>query len=376
MRLIDRYICVRFFVNFAILLSLLFVFAVAVDLLLNLERFVDAGRHAAEHAGIIRTTIATLGLIVDFQGPRIFIFYGYMHGLVGIGAMAFTLAQMHRHKELVALLASGVSLYRVAMPIVVCMFAVSLLQLGNQEFIMPHVAPLLLRDHGQVGERSLESFPVPFTPDGRGNILQAAQYNPDLSQPSLVFPTVLERDEQGRTVRRLTADSAVWSDEQNAWMLVNGEAVATGPAASEDVGSQTLREPVDRYATDLTPQALTIRRHGQFAAMLSLKQIQEMLRAPEVVDVSALVRFKYARFAVVLINLLVLGLTLPTFLLRAPASLLRQAVICAAIAIPAMMGAGLGLNMDLPGIPPAVGVFLPVILLFLLMLARWTYFKT
>jgi len=376
MRLLDRYICLRFLVNFAILFSLLFVFAISVDLLLNLDRFVDAGRDRAGDAGPIRATLITLRLILDFQGPRVFLFYGYMHGMVGIGAMAFTLAQMHRHKELVALLASGVSLYRVAMPIVVCMFALSLVQLVNQECVMPDVAPLLLRDHGQVGERELESFPVAFTPDGEGNLLQAAEFVPGAKPPVLVFPTMLVRDEQGRTVRRIAADAAVWDDQQRAWRLEDGVAVKTQPMDGDAPGRQSVREPAELFHTDLSPRALTIRRHGQFAAMLSLEQIADMLRTPEVVDVPTLIRFKYARFAVVLINLLVLGLTLPTFLLRAPASLMRQAVWCAAISIPAMMGAGLGLNMDLPGIPPAVGVFLPVIILLLLMLARWTSFKT
>src|SRR5437868_10366079 len=45
--LIDRYILIRFIVNFIMLFSLLFVFAVAIDLILHLDDFVDSARTAA-----------------------------------------------------------------------------------------------------------------------------------------------------------------------------------------------------------------------------------------------------------------------------------------------------------------------------------------
>ena len=98
--------------------------------------------------------------------------------------------------------------------------------------------------------------------------------------------------------------------------------------------------------------------------MLSIGQIRQMLRTPGVVDTDALVRFAFARFTTVLINVLVLAMSLPFFLLREPASLIRNSVLCAGTAIPAMLGALLGFAASLPGIPPSVSVFLPAIVLF------------
>ncbi len=376
MRLIDRYIFVRFFVNFTILFMLLFLFAISVDLLLSLDRFVEMGRElTGDDASFFASTIRTFGLVLEFQTPRIFMFYSYMHGLIAIGAMAFTVAQMHRHKELVALLASGVSLYRVAMPFLVCAFMLSIVQLVNQETMLPKVAPLLLRDHGQIGSATLDSFAVPLTPDSAGNVVQAQLFRPDPVNPVLEYPTILEVDERGRTTRRISARSATWKANANAWTLHDGVSVRTADPNSM-LGAEPIREPIAVYETDLSPRALTMRRHSEYAAMLSLRQIEEMLSTPSVVDVGLLTRHKYARFAVVLVNLLVMALTLPSFLLRGPASLLRQSLFAAGIAVPAMMGAGLGMNIDMPGISPAVGVFLPVIILLLLTLARWTYFRS
>ena len=113
----------------------------------------------------------------------------------------------------------------------------------------------------------------------------------------------------------------------------------------------------------MDPSVLTMRRYRQFATMMSLKQIRQALRSPGVVDSDALVRFGFARFTTMLINMLVLAITMPFFLLREPANLLRQSVLCAAMALPAMMGALLGFAASFPGIPPSVSVFLPVLIL-------------
>lgn len=373
MLLIDRYILRRFLVNFVILFVLLFTFGTAIDLILNLDRFVEfAQARAGEDASWASVISSFLWLVADFEIPKAFQFYAYLHGLIAVGAMGFTLAQMHKHRELVAVMASGLSLYRVALPFVVAVFGISLVQLANQELILPRMAPLILRGHGQIGQASVKSFPVALTPDARGNVLQSPSFDPLTG--TLTAPTILERNERGQTVRRISADEAVWEEAANGWALKGGEAVYLPDEESR--GRQLLREPVEIYATDLDPRILTVRRHSQFAAMLSVKQINDILESGGVADVDALLRFRYSRFATVILNLLVLGLTLPCFLLREPANLLRQSMLCAALAIPAMLGAAVGMMAKLPGIPPAGGVFLPIVILLFVTLVPWTYFKT
>ena len=376
MLLLDRYILVRFTTNFALLFLLLFIFGAAIDVILGLDRFVDVARLVAgPDGGVLRFSFSLVGLIIDYQAPRLFQFYAYLHGLVAIGAMGFTLAQMHRHRELVAVMASGVSLYRVAMPFLIGVFALSIAQLFNQEMILPRDAPLLLRDYGQIGQHSVDSFDLRFTPDGKKSLFQSPSYDPQTQ--TMVSPTILERDDRGRTVRRITAASATWSEPQNAWALSEGLALwrVPDPQAGE-AESGSLREPIGTYATDLTPQVIMVRRFNQFAAMLSLNQISQMLDTPMLQARDALLRYRYSRFSSVLVSLLVLALTLPSFLLREPANLLRQSVQCAALAVPATVGSAIGMMVEMPGISPAVGVFLPVIVLGFMSLFPWTHFKT
>jgi lipopolysaccharide export LptBFGC system permease protein LptF len=382
MSLIDRYILWRFLANFALLFVLLYLFATAIDLMHALDKFIEVAASAAgDEAGIVVKTLTFVKLVLDFQSPRFFQFYAYLHGLVAIGAMGFTLAQMYRHRELVAMLSAGLSMQRISMPFVVGAFALSVMQLLNQELFLPRVAPLLLRDHGNIGERSVDDFPILLTADGRGNLLQAPQFDPETHV--LSSPTFLERDERGRTRRRVTATGARWASRPgedgsvDGWELTAGNVVTLTPEESADPSAGSgRRAAIDFVATDLSPEVLLVHRYGQFAAMLNLRQIKQMLETPGVADRDALRRYRYSRFSAVLVNVLVMWLALPTFLVREPVNLLRRTILCAAIAIPALLGAAIFMVMELPGISPAVGVFLPVILLIPIVLARWTYIRT
>ena len=77
-----------------------------------------------------------------------------------------------------------------------------------------------------------------------------------------------------------------------------------------------------------------------------------------------------------LVNVLVMWLALPAFLLRQPANLLLRAIACAGVAIPALLGATVFMMMKVGDIPPAVSVFLPALVLVPVVMAQWTTIKT
>ena len=374
MSLLDRYIVGRFLSNFVILFALLFVFAVAIDLLLQLDRFVEVVQARTPEAGPLWRAIVLAGVVLDFHGPRIFQFYAYMLGLLSIGAMGFTLAQMHRHRELVAVLASGVRLHRVAAPLICAVFGLNLLQLLNQEFVLPKLAPQLIRKHGDIGQASVSAFEVLLTADGDGNLLQAPTFDPETN--TLSQPTILVRDETGRTAQRITADAATWDDDAGGWRLTEGVVMTPRPNKRPEPSARLVRQPIELFETDLSPDVLKMRQYRQFAAMLSIKQIKKLLKSGQPEDRDVLVRFRYSRFTTVLINMLLLVITLPFFLLREPANLLRQSLLCAGVAIPAMLGALIGLTMDLPGIASIVEVFLPGLVLIPIAMFQVTLIRT
>lgn len=371
MNILDRYILARFFANFAVLFSLLFVFAVSIDVILQLEKFVDAATDAVAAGQFTISWVAFVAGVFDFHGPRVFQFFGYLLGLVSVGAMAFTLAQMHRHRELVAVLASGTSLFRIAVPIVVGAFFLNVAQLFNQEFMLPRLAPLLIREQHQILKPAAVQFPVPLTPDSRGNLLMARSL--DVDRGEIHGFLLIARDEKGQARARIAAEHALYDDEAKAWQLTNGLMIHRRDTLDDP--TQPFSEPIALIESELSPRALLVKQYALYAQMLSLKQINEAERQGGF-DRDNLARFRYSRLAGVLVNLLVLLLALPDFLLREPANLLRQSILCAAISIPATLGAFVGMTVSLPGLSPAVAVFLPVIVLIPMVLARITGVKT
>ena len=370
---LDRHIALRMLANFAILFTLGCLFTMMIDVVSNLDRFHEVARWMLGADASTASVVARIAvLVVDFEGPRIFQFYAFLHGLVAIGAMGFTLVQMARHRELVAILAAGVSLWRVALPIVAVSAALGLLQVANHEFLLPRIAPQLLRRHSEIGRESVASFPVEFTPDGRGVLLMARSFDP--SQDVLESPLFLQRNAEGRTIARTHAADATWDEARGGWRLEEGWTVSLEPR-NDDAFAGPPR-PIDFHETDLSPHMLTLRRHGSYISMLSLHQISEMLDASGVIDVESLLRSRYSRFASVILDVLVLLIAMPFFLDREPRSALRQSLLCAATIIPVASAATLVMLSPVPGLPTVAGTFLPVVVLIPVAMARISGLRT
>jgi lipopolysaccharide export LptBFGC system permease protein LptF len=379
MPLIDRHIAIRYLWNVAVVFSLLFTFAVTIDVIVQLDRFVEAADAAVdrgERAG--RLTALPLA-IFDFHGPRLFQFYAYLLGLVTVAAMGFTLVQMARARELVALLTAGMSLQRVARPILLVTLLLNLGQLINAELILPRLAPLLVREHGEILAAGLRGFPMPLTRDGSGMLILADRYEP--ATETLIGVLALERDARGRAIRRISATEAVWDRSQRAWILSDGVAMrAAGrpqPVAGADAVSDAAlaKEPVEILESDLDPRSITIRRSATFAQMLSMSQLQEVARAG-VVEQEVVARAWWGRFAGIAANLVVFLLALPSFLLREPANLLLRSVECAAVAVGAFLLVLVGLTISLPGVPVGFSMFAPQLVLLPLALGRLSIVRT
>ena len=374
MKRIDRHLGARMLGNFALLFGLLFLFAAVIDLILNLEVFISIAREAVgEDAGPLRMFLKVCGVTLGYHGPQFFQFYAWLWGILAIGAMAFTVTQMSRHRELVAMLAGGWNLQRVAVPILAVAGGLGVLQILNQELVLPRIAPLLLRNHEQAGRPGVRSFPVPITVDSQRRLLQAASFDPDAER--LELPNFIERNPQGLALRRIRAEEADWDSIRGGWKLVNGTATTLvrngdGPARAAPP------EPEVFVETDVSPRGLLMRRHGALAGLLSVAQITELLDGPETRESPALRRSLWSRFVAVGINILILMVALPFFLDRLPVGLLQRAVLCAAVVLPLYIVAASFMLVPLPVISPVVGVFLPLVMLLPLGFARFAWLRT
>ena len=373
MTILDRYIARQFALNFLILLAIFCSFIVVVDATLNIGRFARAAESlVGEDASAIRRWLALPLVVIDLWWPRLLQLFNVMLGIVMVGAMGFTCAQMVRHRELVAILASGQSLVRVARPILVVAACLGALQIVNAEVLLPRFAPLLTRGYSDAGTRDLAVTSVMLVPDGSRRLIAAESFDAKAGTMRGVF--IWERDAAGLMTRRIEARSAVW--EEGGWTLEDG--VGVEPASADAAVAPTPR-PVERIETDLDPTALTIAQHAEYMQSLSFGQVTEMMRIVRRtgdersagVRVDRLERIRWGRFAVLAANLLGLVIALPFFLTREPKNMAVQTAKAAPIAMGVIMGGIIGSAAPVPGVPAAIGVFLP--LLALVPMTFWAF---
>ena len=369
MNLLDRYVIARYLANFVLLFALLFVFAVAIDVVVQFDRFASAARGVAEADGR-SFPIVLAEAILDFHVPRIFQFFAFMTGLVGIGAAGFTIVQMHRSRELVAIMAAGIPLHRVAAAILIAQAGIVLVQLVDQEFVLPKLASKLVREHDSILEPGIERFEVPLMRDAAGDLLYAASLDPEEERMEGVL--VLRRGDAGQATSRLVAESATWDRIEERWLLEGGRETDTLRDQKRVSGVRT----VEAWSTDLSPRMLLARYSLNFAQMLSLSQLRD-LHAQGGAARLRIERTIFGRFSGAIVNLLVPAIVLPFFLVRSPGiGMLVQSLRAAMVAISLLVGALVAMTIAVPGVPPGVGAFLPVVILLPVATARIVYLRS
>lgn len=364
MTTLDRYIARQYFFNVVALLVLLFSFVVVVDVTLNIDRmFKVAAKFAPGEtlSGPVKLWVV-LRLATDLWWPRLLQLFSFLLGMVLMAAMGFTLSQIVRHRELVAMLASGISLRRAARPILAVAVLMTLVQIADQELVLPRIAPLLTRDHGDAGTHQMKDFPVALTSDSTSRLFYARSFEPgEANTGRLTGLYVWERGAGGKPERLVTAPSAAWRD--GAWEL--DDATVTQLDAADTPAGPAVAVAGMRISTDLDPTALLMRRYANFSHSLSWGQMSGLLGSenldPRLRD--RLERIRYGRVSTVIANLLAMLIVMPFFLTREPKNMVLQSLKCAPIGMITLLGAVLGAAAPVPGIPPALAAFLPVLVL-------------
>jgi lipopolysaccharide export system permease protein len=380
MGLLDRYIARLYLLNTLLLLVILGGFVVTIDVSLNISRFV---RQATELASLnapnedpsdLRVSMLTVFLVADLWWPRLLQLFNFMLGLVLVGAMGFTCAQLVRNRELVAALAGGQSLVRMSRPVFVIALGLTGVQILNQELVLPRIAPLLTRDPGDAGRHSLDASAVPLTADSLGRVWYAMAFDPDAELLENV--SIWERRPDGGADRRIDAPVARWRD--GGWDLEGGVARSRVDRAAPEV-------PVDRVETNLDPIELKVRRYAGYSQSLSWTQIGQMIRVYDELggdDTTTrqaqdrLERIRWGRISAMLCNLLALAITMPFFMTRLPGNLVARSLKAAPVAVLALLGGVVGATAAIPGVAPAVSAFLPALALLPVAIAMVASVKT
>ena len=181
--LIDRYIfraqLHAFMIVFISLAGLTFV----VDAFTNIEEFIA---HAPEGGGLARVLGA-------YYGYRLISFFDATSPVISLASAMFALSWLERHNELTALLAAGVTRWRIARPTLVFAGVVSLMAMTSREVVLPRIRHNFTRNAQDLRGDTAQSFEARYDHDTeilfRGRTAQQAACRIDA--PSLLMPPTL-----------------------------------------------------------------------------------------------------------------------------------------------------------------------------------------
>jgi lipopolysaccharide export system permease protein len=313
MKILDRYVTKNFFVGYLIALAVLLGLRIVTDLFVNLDEF-------AEHASI--GAMGVFKNIVTYYSMQATVYFRDFAGLITVIAAVFSLGKMTRNNELVAVMASGVSLKRLIMPIVICSVLLTGVLVVDQEFVIPRLADKLSLDTDEIGAEAWDKFW--FLPDSKGSLISSPYF--DILTETMYNPTIITRNRKNastpwRVTGRITADRATYNHDGGRWMLENGRFLATPLVNGTKVTFEPMRD-IDSYPSEITIKDIVVRRKSDFLSYMSWRDLSIMAsQKTKIRDVAQLLSEKHFRVTEPVIDLIMLMIALPVLVCRDPKTL-------------------------------------------------------
>jgi lipopolysaccharide export system permease protein len=358
MKILDRYILRGLLVNYGIAMAVMISLYVLLDLFFNMDEFTESGAGAADLAADV----------ASFYGYRIFLYFSQLSGIIALFACLVTLARMRRLNELVAVLSSGVSLYRVAAPVVAFAIVTTGLWFVDVEYAIPRIANKLARAHDDA--RGTRTFDVYFLEDRDLALVSARQYVP--TEQVLKRLLVLKRAADGSFASFIEAERATWEPAADGapgrWKLERGMQRKREVTASEGLAPRgdIAADLVPYYESDLDPKSIEMRQAATWIKYLNTRQLNELAGRSEGQSLQQIKQARSMRVATPLVNLVMLLLGLPFILDRRSGNLLvdggKALAVCGACFLLTFVVQNMGAEGPLALLPAwaPVLIFAPV----------------
>lgn len=125
--LVDRYVLSLFLRVFLICFLCLTGIYVVGDFVNNLNEFIEIGK---AKGGMLRA-------MAGYYSIRAPVFFDSMGRVVALIASVFAITWLQRHNEMTALMAAGISKWRIIKPLIIGVIVVAVLSALNREFLLP-----------------------------------------------------------------------------------------------------------------------------------------------------------------------------------------------------------------------------------------------
>jgi len=367
MSILDKYVAKNFLVGYAIAFCVLIGLRIIIDLFVNLDEF-------TEHADL--GTLEVLKNIFLFYSLNITVYFRDFAGMITVVAAAFSFGKMVRTNELVAMMASGVSLKRVISPVILLALVLTVLLVVDQESIIPPLSDKLVRDHDDIPGQ--ESYNVSFISDGNGSLIFSQRF--DVKTSTLHNATILLRRKSatgepgiGEVTGRIDAERAVYNSQSRRWDLIDGRYT--------EKGSMKGPQAVAFYASDITPKDIPIRRRSEYKTLLGLRQLSVLAReGPKIKDRAQLFSQRHFRITEPIINLAMLMMCLPILVCRDPKAMKTAVMISFTVVgvcfVTIFVCKILAAEVVFNRMMPELWAWLPVFIFLPIAFIRWDSMKT
>src|SRR5436305_6063699 len=158
MKILDRYVLVTFIKNYLISFMVLIGLYVVLHMMFNFD---ELNQVRAQSAGGMEQLVSTVSVISSFYFYQTFVIFVQLSGIIPVVAASFTLLRMSRFNELSAILAAGVPLLRVAMPVILCGVVINFLLLPiDQELLVPNMIHKITPHVDELAGKQQRTFPI------------------------------------------------------------------------------------------------------------------------------------------------------------------------------------------------------------------------
>lgn len=326
MKILDRYVLLSFLRNYLIAFMVLVGMYVVLDMVFAFDEIVEL-KSVTGTTGI-ESIFWLLVKIADYYAHRSLMFFAQLSGIIPVVAAAFTLLRMSRFNELVASLAAGTHILRIAFPILIMGAIINLVFLPiTQELIIPNVIHKLVQKHDDLGRDGV-SYPVQAMQDGPTRLLNAGRFFPatDRTAARMIDVELIEHAEDLSTILLTTAKEATWDPKQQLWQLTQGERRVVISSNEQDEPGDVM--PIEVYKGTVTPDEISLYRSGDYVELLSTSRINALLERPDRFGSEALLRVKHWRLTQPVFNIVLLWLAVTVVLVREPWRLKQAATNC------------------------------------------------
>jgi lipopolysaccharide export system permease protein len=307
MKTLDKYVTKNFLTGYLISFAVLMGLRIMTDLFINLDEF-------TEHSEL--STARVLWDIALYYGAHSFLYFRDFAGMITVVAAVFSLGKMTKNNELVAVMASGVSLKRIIAPILFLSLAFGGVHVIDQEFFIPPMADKLVRSRNVVAETLF--YDMWFISDGNGSLFSSPQFK--VKEATIITPTIITRSRKQDSglfdvTGIIKADSASYDFDTKSWILNNGVFLKV----SRELADRPY-ETIKSFPSDLTPKDIPVRRKSANMDLLSSYDLVKLARQnPK--DLVRLYAQRNFRLTDPIINLVMLMISLPVLVCRDPKSL-------------------------------------------------------